>query len=109
MTFKEIYQIVKTKFLEKDISKIDSDFSAIVHITGSDEGYIYIAYVEGQKTVEPIKRNSANILATLSNETFEQLYTGNLDPFKAFTTGKIKAKGNVFLALSLYKKYKNAP
>lgn len=107
MQFKEIYEIVKQKFTEKDISMIDSDFSAIVHITGEDEGYIYASYIGGNKVIEPVKHNSANILVALSDETFEKLYNKELDPFKAFTTGKIKAKGNVFLAMSLFKKYKN--
>lgn len=108
MTFKEIYENVKSTFLAQNVSNIDTNFSAVVHITGKDEGYIYIAFVDGQKIIEPVKHNSANIVVSLSSETFEQLVKKQIDPFKAFTTGKIKAKGNVFLALSLYKKYKNS-
>lgn len=107
MTFKEIYQTVKTIFLQKDISKIDSDFSAIVHITGKEDGYIYIAYIGGEKIIEPVKHDSANIFVIMSDDTFEKVYKRQLDPFKAFTTGKIKAKGNVFLAMSLFKKLKS--
>ncbi len=106
MTFEESYRLIKSKFIEKDLSKIDEDFSAIVHITGKDGGFIYISYIKGVKTIEPVKHDSANLFVSLSDETFSQLVKKQLDPFKAFTTGKVKAKGNVFLALSLYKKYK---
>lgn len=57
-----------------------------------------------KKIIEPVKHDKANLFVTLSDETFEQLVQKKTDPFRAFTTGKIKAKGNIFLAMSIYKK-----
>ncbi len=106
MTFQRSYEILKEQFNAKDFSKIDTDFSVQVIITGKDGGNIYLAYINGQKIIEPIKHKTANMVVTLSDTTFDDLINKRLEPFKAFTTGKVKTKGNVFLALSLYKKYK---
>ena len=106
MLFQESYQLVKNKYERMDCSKIDNDFSAILCLTGVNAGYIYVAYIGGKKYIEPIKHDSANIFVTMSDETFEAIMNKQLEPFKAFTSGKIKAKGNVFLAMSIYKKLK---
>jgi len=107
MKFEESYKLVKNKFETMDMSKVDKNFSAIICLTGNDGGYIYGAYIDGKKIIEPIKHDSANIFVTMSDQTFEDVMQKKIDPFKAFTTGKIKAKGNVFLAISLFKKLKN--
>lgn len=106
MEFKESYALIKRKFLGMDFTKVNSDFSAIFCITGKNAGYVYGAYIGGKKIIEPVKHDSANIFVTMSDVTFEDIVNKRLEPFKAFTTGKIKAKGNVFLALSIYKKLK---
>lgn len=107
MKFNECYDIIDRKFQTFDLSKIDTNFSAIVCFTDDTKNYIYIAYVDGRKIIEPVKHDGANIVVSLSTDTFEKILNKSLDPFKAFTTGKIKAKGNVFLALSLFKKLKS--
>ena len=106
MKFQESYRLMKQKFETMDLSKVDKDFSSIICLTGNDPGYVYAAYIKGKKIIEPIKHDKANIFVTMSDQTFEDLIMKRIDPFKAFTTGKVKAKGNVFLALSLYKKIK---
>lgn len=107
MNFEECYTIIKNKFFEADLSRIDKDFSGEVCFTEpSQEHYIYAAYINHQKILEPAKHDHADISVKMSLDTAEQLLNKQLDPFKAFTTGKVKAKGNIFLALSLYKKFK---
>lgn len=106
MKFEESYRLIKKKYMAMDMSKVDKDFSAIICITGKEAGYVYVGYIGGKKIIEPIKHDKANLFVTMSDETFEALILKRIDPFKAFTTGRVKAKGNVFLALSLYKKLK---
>lgn len=108
MKFEECYNMIKDVFESKDISAIDTDFTGLIHFPGDDGGYIFGSYINGKKFIEPVKHDKANILVTLSVDTFEKIIKRELDPFKAFTSGKIKASGNVFLALSLYKKIKAA-
>ena len=110
MTFKECYDIVESRFNTTDLSNVDTDFSCMLCIenkqNSSESGYIYFAYINGEKHIEPVKHNKANIVVTVSNNTFESICKGQIDPFKAFASGQIKAKGNIFLALSIYKKLK---
>ncbi len=106
MTFEESYKMIEDKFNGADLSMIDKDFSAQVCFTDEQEHYVYAAYINKQKILEPVKHDHTDIAVRVSLETVEQLLNKQTDPFKAFTTGKIKAKGNIFLALSLYKKFK---
>ena len=106
MKFEESYALIKTKFDQLDMSKVDKDFSAIVSITGKDAGYIYAGYIGGKKIIQPVKHDKATLFVTMSDQTFEELIQKKTDPFKAFTSVKVKAKGNIFMAISLYKKLK---
>lgn len=108
MNFEESYNLVKNKFMEADLSAVNKDFSAIICLQGEEDRYVYVAYIGGQKIIEPVRHSSANIFISLSEETADQLLNKELDPFKAYTTGKVKAKGNIFLALSMYKSYKKS-
>ncbi|MGN0469309.1 MAG: SCP2 sterol-binding domain-containing protein [Acutalibacteraceae bacterium] len=104
MDFDQCFDILKNNFCSLDFSDIGTDFSVIVYITGNDGGYIFIAFVNGEMIIQPVKHDSANLFISISKETFEEIYQHRLDPFKAFTTGQIKAKGNVALAFSLFNK-----
>ncbi len=106
MTFDEAYSMVEAKFYEADLSRIDRDFAAEFCLTDKQEHYVYAAYIKGKKILEKRKPEKADISVRMSLETVEQLLNKQIDPFKAFTTGKVKAKGNIFLALNLYKKFK---
>ena len=106
MTFEEGYKIIEEKFNGADLLKIDKDFSAEVCFTDEQEHYIYAAYIGGKKILEKKKPAKADASVKMSLQTLEMLLNKQLDPFKAFTTGKIKASGNIFLALNLYKKFK---
>ena len=106
MTFDEAYSMVEKKFNEADLSRIDRDFAAEFCLTDEKENYVYAAYIKGTKILEKRKADKADISVKISLETVEQLLNKQIEPFKAFTTGKVKAKGNIFLALNLYKKFK---
>lgn len=106
MKFQESYAIIKKRFEELDMSKVDKDFSGILCITGKDCGFVYASYISGEKFIEPKEHKSANIIVTVSDTTFEDILMKRVDIFKAFTTGQIKAKGNVFLAMSIYRQLK---
>lgn len=104
MDFNQCFDILKNTFCTLDFSDVGTDFSVIIYITDNDGGYIYIASVDGEMIIEPVKHDSANLFISISKETFEEICQHQLDPFKAFTTGQIKAKGNVALAFSLFNK-----
>lgn len=102
MDFDQSYSIIKDKFMSMDLSRIGKDFSAVIDFTDSPEGFIYLAYIDGCKIIEPVKTEKADIFVSITNSLFEDILRGNVDPVQAFTTGQVHAKGNVMLAMSLY-------
>lgn len=106
MKFEECYAIIKEKYEKADLSKVDKDFSAVLSITGANAGHVFVSYIGKKKIIEPIKHDNASFFVTMSDETFEELMQKRIEPFKAYTSGKVKAKGNIFLAMSIYKKMK---
>lgn len=111
MNFQEAYKYIEEQFNAIDLSKVDDDFTGIICLENkqkpSDNGHIYLSYIKGQKYIEPVKHNKANLVVTLSTNTLESIRNKQIKAFKAFSTGQIKAKGNIFLALSIYKKLKS--
>ncbi len=102
MKFEECYRYMENLLKSKDFSSVAKEFSAILYLTGEENGYMYFSYVNGKKIIEPIRHNSANLYITMSTVTFEKLITGQADVLRSFTTGQIQAKGNVVLGLALY-------
>ena len=105
MNFNESYYYMENLIMSQDFSGISKDFTAMLYLTGKESGYIYISYINGIKKIEPVKHDSANIYLTMTLDVFEQLINGQLDVLRAFTTGKIQAKGNVILALAIYNSF----
>ncbi len=101
MSFDEQYKVIEDKFMENNTA-VSRNYTAQFHITGKDGGDIFFSYMNGHKFIEPVRHNGADINITMTSDTFEEFMSGRLDGFKAFTTGKIKATGNVMLALSIY-------
>ena len=106
MNFNESYKYMENLIMSQDFSNISKDFTAMLYLTGEESGYIYMSYINGVKKIEPVKHDSANIYITMSLEVFEKLVNGQSDVLRAFTTGKIQAKGNVILALAIYNSFK---
>ena len=92
--------------MTKHIVWLKENLTAEFCLTDEQEHYVYAAYIKGKKILEKRKLEKADISVRMSLDTVEQLLNKQIDPFKAFTTGKVKAKGNIFLALNLYKKFK---
>lgn len=111
MNFEICYNIIEKKFSEINLSKIDKDFSALIYLKNDNDltesGYIYLAYINGEKIIKSENCPHTNIVVSLSTETFEKIYKNEIKPFKAFASGDIKVKGNIFFAMSVYKQYKS--
>lgn len=106
MDFSEQYKVIENRFMENDTAAINKNYTAQFHITGKDGGDIFFSYMNGKKFIEPVKHNRADIDITMSCDTFDEFMSGRLDGFRAFTTGKIKASGNVMLALAIYNSFR---
>jgi len=71
------------------------------NITGNPGGVWTVDLKNGTGSVHKGEASHANCTITVSDEHFVQFAHGKLDPMSAFTSGKVKVKGNVMLATKL--------
>jgi putative sterol carrier protein len=99
MTFQETIDKVKKIAGEADVA--GKDFLAVqVNITEPDGGVFYVEVKDGNVTVEPYEYNDKQCTVTMSNENFNKLLDGDLNPVLAFTLGKLKVDGDMGKALA---------
>ena len=106
MTFDEILKKVRDIAAKTDVS--DKDFLAVqVNLTGPQSGVFYVEVKDHKINVEPYEYNDRNCTVTMKLNDFNKLIDGKLDPVFAFTTGKLKADGDIGKALEFSKLIKN--
>jgi putative sterol carrier protein len=67
------------------------------HITGKDGGAWYVTIKDRKCTVTEGVTDSANATLRMDAHDYVDLATGRLGSMKAFTSGKVKATGDVSL------------
>lgn len=98
MTFDAL--VNKVRKMTSDVDASQMGFLAVqVNITGDDGGVFYVEVKDGNINVEPYEYNDRNCAITMSNENFNKLIDGKMNPVTGFTLGKIKVDGDVGKAL----------
>ena len=103
MTFQELFQQVKTRFLGADVSQVSDPTLIQINLTGQAAGTFYVEIKGGNLAIEPYEYRDRDVEITISSENFQKLIDGKLDPVAAFTFGKLKAQGDLGKALELKK------
>ncbi len=102
MTFDEL--LIKVRGMAGRVDASQTDFLAVqVNITGDNGGVFYVEVKDGNVNVEPYEYNDRNCAITMSNDNFNKLIDGKLNPVTAFTLGKLKVDGDVGKALEFSK------
>ncbi len=98
MKFENVLKRARAIASTSDISKID--FLAIqINITGEDPGVFYIEVKDGGISVEPYEYYDRQCIITLSDEDFNGIIDGTVDPIKEYEKGLLKADGDLDKAL----------
>lgn len=102
MKTKEIIEVEIAKKLKSNPEKATA-VNAIVElvITGDDGGTWSIDCTKAGGEVLKGSTDKAKLTVTMLDSDFLELYKGNLNPQKAFFSGKVKVKGDMGLALKL--------
>lgn len=103
MEFKEFFTEVRERFITRDISGISGRLAIQVNLTGEAAGVFYIEVKDGRLAIEPYSYNDRDVAITISTDNFRKLIDNKLDPVLAFTTGRLKAEGDLGKALELKK------
>ncbi len=101
MTYEEIFEEVKEKFKDADVSGIDEHLAFQFNITGEGEGAFYAEVKDGKLYVEPYEYYDRDVLFTCTYKTLSKIISGKSDPVAAFTLGKLKVDGSIEKALKL--------
>ena len=101
MKYADMFARVKGMFMQADVSDITEHLAYQFNITGEAEGIFYVEVKEGKLYVEPYEYFDRDAIFICSSETLFKLAEGKTDPILAFTTGKLKVKGNIDKALRL--------
>ena len=91
---------IKEKLSKTDVSALKDDFALQVTIKDEDAaGTFYVAFSNGEFSVEPYDYRDNNVAIDISVEDFIKIVSGRLNKDKALAAGRIDAFGD-FSAVS---------
>jgi putative sterol carrier protein len=101
MTYEEAFVSLKNEFMKHSVADVDGHFAYQFNLTGDCAGAFYAEVKDGIMYVEPYNYYDRDAEITASYETLMGLTKGEVDPIKAFFSGKIKVAGSTDKALKL--------
>jgi len=104
MVLTEVRQIIER--LERDFSPEAAEGLDVVlqyHITGKDSGDYKIIIKNGFLKIEKGIHDKPNVIIRMEDEIWLGLFNHTVNPMLAFTSGKIKIKGDFGLAMKVPK------
>lgn len=101
MTYEELVEEIRTIFMKADVSGVKEHLAYQFNVTGEGEGAFYAEVSDGKLAIEPYEYYDRDVLFTMTADTLLKIAKGELDAIFAFTTGKLKAEGNIDKALML--------
>ncbi|HBH94866.1 MAG TPA: SCP-2 sterol transfer family protein [Ruminococcaceae bacterium] len=103
MTYQEIVAAVKDFCRDADLGDYKKHLAVEVAITGEGEGVFYIEAKDGRINVEPYNYNDRDVRLIAKADNFIAIAKGELDPVKAFLSGKLRIDGSMEKALEFQK------
>jgi len=104
MELTKVSQIIEQ--LERTFDKefaMGMDVVLQYHLSGEDSGDYQIIIQNDTLKIEKGVHNSPNVTVKMSAKTWLGLFNNTVNPMLAFTTGKIKVKGDFGLAMKFPK------
>lgn len=103
MTYHEIVAKVQELCKGAELKDYKNHLAVEVAITGEGEGVFYIEARDGKVNVEPYDYRDRDVRLIASADNFIAIAKGELDPVKAFMSGKLKVDGSIDKALEFKK------
>lgn len=103
-TVKEIFDNMPSTFVKEKAAGVKGVIQ--FDITGDSGGKWYAAIADGELTVAEGQHESPTLTLTVSAQDYVNISTGKLNGQMAFMTGKLKAKGDLGLAMKMQTLFK---
>ena len=101
MSYEEIFNSVKERFKDTDVSAITDHLAYQFNIEGEGEGIFYVEVKDGKLYIEPYEYYDRDSIFICKADTLFKIIDGKLDPIMAFTMQKLKVEGDIGKALRL--------
>lgn len=96
MRFDQVFNEVKSVLEKGDYSSFDTGvYSYEFNITGEGEGKFYLEVRDGNAYIQPYDYHNSTCVITMSSKHILKLLNGELTPTSAYSTGRLKIKGDV--------------
>ena len=92
MEFKDCFNELKKDFVNKDVS---NEPNVVFEFNIKDVGVFYAKVQDGKLDIQPYNYYDNDVSFTAKFETYQKIISGELDPIKAFFTGKLKVSGDL--------------
>ena len=99
MNFNEVFNEFKSKFINKDVSKIEN--LAFEFRVKDPEGVFYAKVKNGKLSIEPYNYYDNNCVFTAKYEVFRKIINQELSPVSAYLTKKLRVEGDIRKAMIL--------
>jgi putative sterol carrier protein len=74
--------------------------------TGAEPGEWYATIKDGKVIIEKGSHSSPRVTLVADSDDYIKIFTGELDPMKAFSEGKVTAKGDLLLLMKMQQLFK---
>lgn len=101
MNYEEVFNKIKEKFGDADVSNITDHLAYQFNIEGEGAGSFYVEVKEGKLYIEPYEYYDRDAIFTCKADTLFKIIEGKTDPVLAFTMQKLKVEGDIGKALRL--------
>ena len=102
MTYAELFNEIKQKFKDTDVSDIQEHLAFQFNIEDAEAGgAFYVEVKDGKLYVEPYEYYDRDAIFICTPELLFRIADGEADPVAAFLEQKLKVEGNIEKALRL--------
>lgn len=102
MTFQEKFDELKAKYGEVDAQKLNESFAVQINMTEDESsGTFYVAYINGNFSIEPYDYHDHTAMITVPVEKLEAILSKKADAPALYFDGVLQVEGNLNHALAL--------
>lgn len=102
MTYLDLFNEIKEKFKDADVSEIQEHLAYQFNIEDKDAGgAFYVEVKDGKLYVEPYEYYDRDAIFTCAPEVLIKIADGEMDPVAAYLEQKLRVEGNIEKALRL--------